>query len=82
MAQKPMRVTRADVAREAGVTETIVSYVINANRYVDNKKCRRSQNSGQGGTHIKCSIWKDTSKNWSTVMQKSSAKKTVRSPLP
>ena len=41
MAQKPMRVTRADVAREAGVTETIVSYVINANRYVDSEKCRR-----------------------------------------
>ena len=42
MAQKPMRVTRADRAREAGVTETIVSYVINANRYVDSEKCRRS----------------------------------------
>jgi len=31
-------VTRKDVAREAGVTETIVSYVVNGNRYVDKGK--------------------------------------------
>lgn len=35
------RVTRADVAREADVSETIVSYVINGNRYVDDAKRRR-----------------------------------------
>lgn len=32
------RVTRADVARFAGVSETIVSYVVNNNRYVDKAK--------------------------------------------
>ena len=32
------RVTRADVARRAGVSETIVSYVVNKNRYVDKDK--------------------------------------------
>ncbi len=32
------RVTRADVARHANVSETIVSYVINNNRYVDKDK--------------------------------------------
>lgn len=32
------KVTRADVARRAGVSETIVSYVINNNRYVKNEK--------------------------------------------
>lgn len=32
------RVTRADVARRAGVSETIVSYVVNNNRYVDKTK--------------------------------------------
>jgi len=32
------RVTRADVARHAGVSETIVSYVLNNNRYVDKAK--------------------------------------------
>jgi len=31
-------VTRADVARRAGVSETIVSYVVNNNRYVDKTK--------------------------------------------
>ncbi|MEG1874499.1 MAG: LacI family DNA-binding transcriptional regulator [Angelakisella sp.] len=35
------QVTRADVARQAGVSETIVSYVINNNRYVDQKKRER-----------------------------------------
>lgn len=35
------RVTRSDVAREAGVSETIVSYVMNANRYVDREKKER-----------------------------------------
>jgi DNA-binding LacI/PurR family transcriptional regulator len=35
------RVTRADVARLAGVSNTIVSYVINNNRYVDKEKRRR-----------------------------------------
>ncbi len=35
------RPTRSDVAKEAGVTDTIVSYVINANRYVDREKKQR-----------------------------------------
>ena len=35
---KRQRVTRKDVAREAGVTETIVSYVLNNNRYVSQEK--------------------------------------------
>lgn len=35
------RVTRADVAREAGVSETIVSYVVNNNRYVAREKRER-----------------------------------------
>ncbi len=35
------RVTRKDVAEEAGVTETIVSYVLNKNRYVDGEKKER-----------------------------------------
>ena len=34
MNQNGERVTRADVAKEAGVSETIVSYVVNNNRYV------------------------------------------------
>lgn len=34
-------ITRADVAREAGVSETIVSYVVNNNRYVDAQKRSR-----------------------------------------
>lgn len=35
------RVTRADVAKAAGVSETIVSYVINNNRYVAKEKRER-----------------------------------------
>ena len=35
------RVTRRDIAREAGVSETIVSYVVNGNRYVDAAKRER-----------------------------------------
>lgn len=35
------RVTRADVAKAAGVSETIVSYVINNNRYVAKEKRQR-----------------------------------------
>ncbi len=35
------RVTRADVARAAGVSETIVSYVVNNNRYVAKEKRQR-----------------------------------------
>lgn len=35
---KKERTTRADVARRAGVSETIVSYVINNNRYVAKEK--------------------------------------------
>lgn len=34
-------ITRKDIAREAGVTETIVSYVINGNRYVKEEKRKR-----------------------------------------
>lgn len=40
-ASKMHRVTRADVARRAGVSETIVSYVINKNRYVAADKRKR-----------------------------------------
>lgn len=39
------QVTRADVARHAGVSETIVSYVMNNNRYVDKEKRRRVEES-------------------------------------
>ena len=39
MAEKKYKqVTRKDVAEEAGVSVTIVSYVINNNRYVDKEK--------------------------------------------
>ena len=38
---KSIRVTRADVAKYAGVSETIVSYVINNNRYVAAEKRER-----------------------------------------
>ena len=41
--QERIRPTREDVAKEAGVTKTIVSYVVNNNRYVDNKKRERVQ---------------------------------------
>lgn len=41
MNQNGERVTRADVAREAGVSETIVSYVVNDNRYVAKEKRAR-----------------------------------------
>lgn len=41
MNQNGERVTRADVAREAGVSETIVSYVVNNNRYVAKEKRER-----------------------------------------
>lgn len=41
MEQAGERVTRADVARAAGVSETIVSYVINNNRYVAKEKRER-----------------------------------------
>ena len=35
------KVTEKDVAREAGVSETIVSYVLNKNRYVKEEKRQR-----------------------------------------
>lgn len=41
MNQNGQRVTRADVAREAMVSETIVSYVVNNNRYVAKDKRSR-----------------------------------------
>lgn len=41
MPDKPRKVTRADVAKHAGVSETIVSYVVNNNRYVDSNKRER-----------------------------------------
>ncbi len=41
MEPKFKQVTRKDVARLAGVSETVVSYVINNNRYVDKDKRRR-----------------------------------------
>ena len=39
--KKNLRVTRADVAKYAGVSETIVSYVLNNNRYVAAEKRER-----------------------------------------
>lgn len=41
MDKKRSQVTRKDVAIEAGVSETIVSYVMNNNRYVDKEKRKR-----------------------------------------
>lgn len=41
MGQNGERVTRADVAKAAGVSETIVSYVVNNNRYVAKEKRQR-----------------------------------------
>lgn len=41
MTKDGVRVTREDVARQAGVSVTIVSYVINNNRYVDKEKRAR-----------------------------------------
>ncbi len=41
MNHKFSQVTRKDIAREANVSETIVSYVINNNRYVDKEKRKR-----------------------------------------
>ena len=41
MIQKNERVTRADVAKAAGVSETIVSYVVTNNRYVAKDKRER-----------------------------------------
>ena len=41
MGQGFKQVTRKDVAELAGVSETVVSYVINNNRYVDKEKRRR-----------------------------------------
>lgn len=39
------RVTRADVAKMAGVSETIVSYVVNNNRYVDKTKRKQVEDA-------------------------------------
>ena len=39
------QVTRKDVAELAGVSETVVSYVINNNRYVDQEKRRRVEDA-------------------------------------
>ena len=41
MNQNGERITRADVARRAGVSETVVSYVMNNNRYVAKEKRTR-----------------------------------------
>lgn len=41
MESRQRKVTRKDVAREAGVSETIVSYVLNKNRYVKEEKRQR-----------------------------------------
>lgn len=42
MSDKTLKtITRADIAREAQVSETIVSYVINGNRYVNGEKRQR-----------------------------------------
>lgn len=47
MRPAPRRVTREDVAARAGVSPTIVSYVVNANRYVDAEKKERVQRAIQ-----------------------------------
>lgn len=42
MSDKTLKtITRADIALEAGVSETVVSYVINGNRYVNSEKRER-----------------------------------------
>lgn len=42
MSDKKLKtITRADIAKEAGVSETVVSYVINGNRYVNGEKRQR-----------------------------------------
>ena len=41
MESRQRKVTRKDVAEEAGVSETIVSYVLNKNRYVKEEKRQR-----------------------------------------
>lgn len=45
--QKPFCAKRADVARRAGVSETIVSYVMNNNRYVNEDKRKRVLRAAQ-----------------------------------
>lgn len=39
--------TRADVAKRAGVSVTVVSYVMNGNRYVDKEKKERVLKAAQ-----------------------------------
>jgi len=45
MTKEFRQVTRKDVARLAGVSETVVSYVVNNNRYVDKEKRRRVEDA-------------------------------------
>lgn len=45
MGKESVRVTREDVARLAGVSVTVVSYVVNNNRYVDKDKRARVLNA-------------------------------------
>ena len=47
--QKIKCATRADVAREANVSETIVSYVMNNNRYVAAEKRKRVLEAAENG---------------------------------
>ena len=49
MEQKRTRVTRKDIAREAGVSETIVSYVMNNNRL--KRKETESYHLNHGSDH-------------------------------